>query len=222
MRFKFKSIANAVFNNKIIQSARLRSKFVYKSELINLILKTSNAAFVWDERMAWLHITVSEYMSKNGGLAEMRLAKEPLCKPYQATSLLKFLNNPRISDCGFSSSRILAGSAFKHTINTLNERLFSSGIRMEQMEWSLEYFRAYHRKTVDDKSGGKLQPLSLYRIYGIVVLLIGGLGLGCIIFILEIFWKSFAILRRRQSIHIPNKCRVKRYKKQQGRCSMFE
>lgn len=41
-----------------------------------------NAAFIWDDRMAWLHIINAQYFAPDGEMPAMRLAKEPLCKIY--------------------------------------------------------------------------------------------------------------------------------------------
>lgn len=111
---------------------------------------------------------------------------------------------------------MLSNSAFKHSINTLNERLFNSGIGMAQLDWSLEYLRVYNRRANDGTSSGKLQPLTLHRIDGILVLLIGGLGLGCTVFILEIFWKRIAKFQSRKKLQLCWYGRVWRQKKQRG------
>lgn len=49
--------------------------------MINFMLnKTNDVAFVWEQRMAWVHVLVSDYTSTDGELPAMRLATEPLCK----------------------------------------------------------------------------------------------------------------------------------------------
>lgn len=85
---------------------------------------------------------------------------------------------------------------------------------MEQLEWSRQYLRAYNRKTVNEVSDSKVQPLTVFRIYGILVLLIGGLVLGCIIFMLEVLWKKFATLQRRKTLQLRYTGKGKRHKNQ--------
>lgn len=115
---------------------------------------------------------------------------------------------------------MLSGSVFKHSINTLNERLLTSGIRKEHFDWSMQYLKVVNRKTVNEVSDSKMQPLTLNRIYGILVLLNGGLVVGCIIFMLEILWKKFRPLQRRQALRCVNgkgkrQVKCKRYSQQE-------
>lgn len=42
--------------------------------------QTNSVAYVWEDRMASVHVTISEYFAPVGELSAMRVAAEPLCK----------------------------------------------------------------------------------------------------------------------------------------------
>jgi len=179
---------------------------VYESRLIDCIAKVNDAAFVWDDRLAWLHIKRSEATAANGELPAMRLASQPLCNFISLSPQIhEKISIVAISlDCGFSMSRLSTHSPYKHVVDRLNHRLFEHGIRMQQWKMSYQYMK--NRYSYDKKNrDGRLDALSLYRVYGFFELLIIGELCSGVVLLLEILWKRVVMLQKRREHRVNKK-----------------